>query len=101
MDLLWFFLYLPLEVPFLSLPSLQVDWSEPWLLSLLAFHVLTAITILLVRHHTYIQAAILAVLGLSRLHAPVLITIEWWYDKIEVYVLNSMLQPFFVYRPSG
>ena len=41
-----------------------MDWSEPWLLSLVAFHVLTAITILLVRHHTYVQAAILALLGL-------------------------------------
>lgn len=92
------FLYLPLP---LSLPSLQVDWSEPWLLSLLAFHVLTAITILLARHHTYIQAAILAVLGLSRLHVPALIIIEWWHDKIEVCFMNSLLQLFFVCRPSG
>lgn len=49
-----------------------MEWSEPWLISLLAFHVLTAVTILLVRRHTYIQAAILAVLGMSRLPALIL-----------------------------
>ncbi len=41
----------------------QVDWSEPWLLCLLGFHIGTFVGILLVRKYMYVQAAILGVLG--------------------------------------
>ncbi len=41
----------------------QVDWTEPWLLCLLGFHLTTFLGIVLLRKHMYGQAAILAVLG--------------------------------------
>jgi len=41
----------------------QVDWTETWLLVLLAFHVVTLVTILLLRRQVYVQAMLLAVLG--------------------------------------
>lgn len=42
----------------------QVDWTEPWLLCLLGFHLSTFVGIVLLREHMYAQAAILAVLGM-------------------------------------
>lgn len=42
----------------------EVDWrEEPWLLCLLACHVLTTTAILLLHKHPYLQAPILATLG--------------------------------------
>ena len=57
--------HLQSEVSYLMC-SLQVDWTEPWLLGLLGFHITTAVAVVLLRKHHYAQACILAVLGRRR-----------------------------------
>lgn len=41
----------------------QVEWSEPWIVGVLCFHVSTFLLILLTRRWVYAQAALLLALG--------------------------------------
>ncbi|XP_064393388.1 transmembrane protein 18-like [Halichondria panicea] len=51
------------ELSFIKELWYGVDWTEPWLLCLLGFHVCTFLAIILLRRHIYGQASILAILG--------------------------------------
>jgi hypothetical protein len=47
----------------------EIDWTEPWLMGLVIFHVVTFCLILMLRQHEYIQAGIFVTIGLLALSA--------------------------------
>ncbi|KAL5466849.1 hypothetical protein EMCRGX_G031000 [Ephydatia muelleri] len=42
----------------------KVDWTEPWLLALMGFHTAVFVLIILSRRHQFVQATLLALLGI-------------------------------------
>jgi len=78
-----------------------VDWTEPWLLGLLGFHITTAVAVVLLRNHHYAQACILALLGRRRRELLNLETVLPLQNAVAVITVLTILIAFSAERLDG